>query len=127
MIAARAERLTVDRIAVEFRNKSWFAEKHLAATIAFEGEHNLIQVVVDEPQRFASSVPAAWEDTSPHTGHGPPAQAQSRDLGKEGHLYRGTLQLPLLGPRATGHLGKCQRPRLTSQRAARTLQQLLPR
>ena len=35
LIATRAERLKGDRIALECRNKSWFAEKHLAETIAF--------------------------------------------------------------------------------------------
>jgi uncharacterized protein YecE (DUF72 family) len=64
LIAACVERLPGDRIAVEFRNKSWFAEKHLAETIAFEREHGLIHVVVDEPQGFPSSVPAVWEATS---------------------------------------------------------------
>jgi len=65
LIADCVERLPGDRIAVEFRNKSWFAEKHLAETIAFEREHGLIHVVVDEPQGFPSSVPAVWEATSP--------------------------------------------------------------
>jgi uncharacterized protein YecE (DUF72 family) len=65
LIAACAARLPGDRIAVEFRNKSWFAENHLNETIAFEREHGLVHVVVDEPQGFPSSVPAAWEVTSP--------------------------------------------------------------
>jgi len=65
LIAACAERLPGDRIAVEFRNKSWFASRHLNETIAFEREHGLIHVVVDEPQGFSSSVPAEWETTSP--------------------------------------------------------------
>jgi uncharacterized protein YecE (DUF72 family) len=65
LIAECVEWLPGDRIAVEFRNKSWFAEKHLAETIAFEREHGLIHVVVDEPQGFPSSVPAVWEATSP--------------------------------------------------------------
>jgi uncharacterized protein YecE (DUF72 family) len=65
LIAACVERLPGDRIAVEFRNKSWFAERHADETIAFEREHGLIHVVVDEPQGFASSVPAVWEATSP--------------------------------------------------------------
>jgi uncharacterized protein YecE (DUF72 family) len=51
LIVACAEHLPRDRIAVELRNKSWFAEKHLAETIAFEREHGLIHVVVDEPPR----------------------------------------------------------------------------
>ena len=57
LISACAERLPGERIAVEFRNKSWFAEKHLAETIAFEREHGLIHVAVDEPQGFPSSIP----------------------------------------------------------------------
>jgi len=65
LIAACAERLPGDRIAVELRNKSWFAGKHLQETIAFEREHGLIHVAVDEPQGFPSSVPAVWEATSP--------------------------------------------------------------
>jgi uncharacterized protein YecE (DUF72 family) len=65
LIAACAERLPGDRIAVELRNQSWFAQQHLAETIAFEREFGLVHVVVDEPQGFASSVPAVWEATSP--------------------------------------------------------------
>ncbi len=64
LIAACAEQLPGYRIAVEFRNKSWFADKHLAETIAFEKERGLVHVVVDEPQGFPSSVPAVWEATS---------------------------------------------------------------
>lgn len=65
LIAACAEHLPGYRIAVEFRNKSWFADKHLAETIAFEQGHGLVHVVADEPQGFPSSVPAVWEVTSP--------------------------------------------------------------
>ena len=32
---------------------------------AFEREHSLAHVVVDEPQGFSSSIPAVWEVTSP--------------------------------------------------------------
>ncbi len=55
-----------DRIAVEFRNRSWFAEKHLEETLVFEREHGLLHVVVDESQGFPSSVPAVWECASPN-------------------------------------------------------------
>ncbi len=65
LIAACAEQLPGYRIAVEFRNTSWFADKHLAETLAFEKKHDLVHVVVDEPQGFPSSVPAVWEATSP--------------------------------------------------------------
>jgi uncharacterized protein YecE (DUF72 family) len=65
LIATCAAQLPGDCIAVEFRNKSWFSEKYLAQTLAFERAHGLVHVVVDEPQGFPSSVPAIWADTSP--------------------------------------------------------------
>jgi uncharacterized protein YecE (DUF72 family) len=52
-------------MAVEFRNKSWWTENNLDSTLAFERERGLVNVVVDGPQGFASSVPAVWEVTSP--------------------------------------------------------------
>jgi len=60
-----AERLPGLPIAVEFRNKSWFGERHRDEVLAFERENDLAHVVVDEPQGFASSIPAVWEVTSP--------------------------------------------------------------
>jgi uncharacterized protein YecE (DUF72 family) len=65
LIAACTERLPGNRIAVELRNKSWSSEKHLGETIAFEREHGLVHVVVDEPQGFPTSVPSVWEAISP--------------------------------------------------------------
>lgn len=53
------------RLAVEFRNKSWFGEKTRDTTLAFERDHNLAHVVVDEPQGFPSSIPQVWEVTCP--------------------------------------------------------------
>jgi uncharacterized protein YecE (DUF72 family) len=53
------------QLAVEFRNKSWFGEKTRDKVIAFERDHNLAHVVVDEPQRFPSSIPQVWEVTCP--------------------------------------------------------------
>jgi uncharacterized protein YecE (DUF72 family) len=53
------------RIAVEFRNKSWFGDKTRARTLAFERDHQLAHVIVDEPQGFASSIPQVWEVTCP--------------------------------------------------------------
>lgn len=64
LIAACAERLPGDRIAVEFRNRSWFEERHRAQTLAFERAHRLVHVVVDEPQGFPFSIPAVWEATA---------------------------------------------------------------
>lgn len=37
----------------------------LAEVLVFERENGLAHVVVDEPQGFASSIPAVWEVTSP--------------------------------------------------------------
>ncbi len=53
------------RLAVEFRNKSWFGEKTGVRALAFERERNLAHVVVDEPQGFPSSIPQVWEVTCP--------------------------------------------------------------
>jgi uncharacterized protein YecE (DUF72 family) len=52
-------------MAVEFRNKSWWTERTRDSTLAFERERGLVNVVVDGPQGFSSSVPAVWEVTSP--------------------------------------------------------------
>nr|WP_281374084.1 DUF72 domain-containing protein [Aromatoleum toluvorans] len=60
-----AERLRGFQLAVEFRNRTWFEGDRAAQVMAFEREHRLAHVVVDEPQGFASSVPALWEVTCP--------------------------------------------------------------
>lgn len=60
-----AQMLEGFRLAVEFRNASWFGERTRAQTLAFEREHGLVHVVVDEPQGFAASVPQVWEVTNP--------------------------------------------------------------
>ena len=52
-------------MAVEFRNISWWTERNRDSTLDFEREHCLVNVVVDGPQGFSSSVPAVWEATSP--------------------------------------------------------------
>jgi len=52
-------------MAVEFRNSSWWTEKNRTSTLAFERERQLVNVIVDGPQGFGSSVPAVWEVTSP--------------------------------------------------------------
>lgn len=52
-------------MAVEFRNRSWFDPAHAPSTLAFEREHQLVNVVVDEPQGSANSIPSVWEVTNP--------------------------------------------------------------
>jgi uncharacterized protein YecE (DUF72 family) len=53
------------QLAVQCRNRTWLAPGRSAEVLAFEREHGLAHVVVDEPQGFASSVPALWEVTCP--------------------------------------------------------------
>jgi uncharacterized protein YecE (DUF72 family) len=57
--------LDAHRLAIEFRNKSWFEGKHAAATLAFERERNLVNAIVDEPQDMPNTIPSVWEVTNP--------------------------------------------------------------
>jgi uncharacterized protein YecE (DUF72 family) len=52
-------------MAVEFRNASWWTRHNRDSTLAFERERGVVNVVVDGPQGFGTSVPAVWEVTSP--------------------------------------------------------------
>jgi uncharacterized protein YecE (DUF72 family) len=60
-----ARRMEGDLVAIEFRNRTWFDERHREPTLQFERGHGLVHVVTDGPQGFASSVPAVWEVTQP--------------------------------------------------------------
>jgi uncharacterized protein YecE (DUF72 family) len=60
-----AQHLAGHKIAVEFRNRTWFEEKHRPDVLTFVREHDLVHVVVDEPQGFSGRIPAVWEVTSP--------------------------------------------------------------
>jgi uncharacterized protein YecE (DUF72 family) len=64
-IEACQRELPDDTLAVEFRNQSWFTATHVARTLRFERERNLVNVIVDGPQGFANSVPPVWEVTNP--------------------------------------------------------------
>ena len=53
-------------VAVEFRNKTWFdTQRHSARTLAFERDNGFVNVVVDEPQGIANTIPSVWEVTNP--------------------------------------------------------------
>jgi len=52
-------------LAAEFRHKSWFSEKARESTLAMERERRFVNVVVDEPNTTANSIPAVWEVTNP--------------------------------------------------------------
>lgn len=53
------------RLAVEFRNKSWFEGSHREKTLDCERERGLVNVIVDEPNTTANSIPPVWEVTVP--------------------------------------------------------------
>jgi len=63
-VAHCADAMSGYTMAVEFRNKSWFDEKHVASTLAFERERGLVNVIVDEPQGTGNSIPSVWEVTN---------------------------------------------------------------
>ena len=54
------------RVAIEFRNRTWFdSDRHAARTLAFERENGFVNVVVDEPHGIVNTIPAVWEVTDP--------------------------------------------------------------
>jgi uncharacterized protein YecE (DUF72 family) len=52
-------------LAAEFRHQSWFSDKAKDSTLAMERERGLVNVVVDEPNISANSIPSVWEVTTP--------------------------------------------------------------
>jgi len=53
-------------VAVEFRNPTWFnSERHMARTLDFERQNDFVNVVVDEPQEIANTIPSVWQVTNP--------------------------------------------------------------
>jgi len=64
-IVEAAERLAPLRVAVEFRNATWFNEKNLERTLRFLTDRAIPLVMVDEPQGLKSSVPPIVATTSP--------------------------------------------------------------
>ena len=59
------ERMPGHRLAVEFRNKSWFEGDHLERTLDFERELGVVHTIVDAPQGFSNVVPCVWAVTNP--------------------------------------------------------------
>jgi uncharacterized protein YecE (DUF72 family) len=53
------------RVAVEFRNQSWFNEKNAERTLRFLSDEHVALVMVDGPQGFKSSVPPVVAVTAP--------------------------------------------------------------
>ena len=53
-------------VAVEFRNTTWFnSERHATRTLDFERQNGFVNVVVDEPQEIANTIPSVWQVTNP--------------------------------------------------------------
>ncbi|QYD72270.1 DUF72 domain-containing protein [Paraburkholderia edwinii] len=63
-VAHCAQRMAPYLTAFEFRNASWFDDRHRASTLAFEREHGLVHVVMDAPD-VATRAHTVWEATSP--------------------------------------------------------------
>ena len=59
------DRLAPLRVAVEFRNATWFNEKNVERTLRFLHDHELPLVMIDGPQGLKSSVPPIVATTSP--------------------------------------------------------------
>lgn len=111
------ERMRGFTLAVEFRNATWFYERTRERTFAFEREHGIVHVVVDEPQGFSSSIPAVWEVTHPDVAvvrlHGRNRETwEKRGLSaasdRFNYLYREAELSELAGPikALTGRAGK---------------------
>ena len=77
-----AARLPDYRVAVEFRHKSWLAERNAEETLGFLEERRLPYVCVDMPQGFDSSVPpvaaATADDLAMVRFHGRNVEAWSK-------------------------------------------------
>jgi uncharacterized protein YecE (DUF72 family) len=59
-------RLPQHTLSIEFRHRSWWdGPERIESTLSFLREHRLVHTVVDGPQGFDNSVPAAWEVTHP--------------------------------------------------------------
>jgi uncharacterized protein YecE (DUF72 family) len=52
-------------LAAEFRHKSWFSEGARERTLSLIRARGFVNVVVDEPNVAANSIPSVWEVTNP--------------------------------------------------------------
>ena len=86
------QRLAPLRIAVEFRNAHWFAEKVGARTVEWCTEHEIPLVMVDAPQGTPHSVPRRVTVTAPSLAilrlHGRKADTWARRSTSVGEKYR---------------------------------------
>ena len=59
------QRMEGHRLAVEFRNASWFGERQAADTLAWLRELQVVHTIVDEPQGVGNYAQGVWEITHP--------------------------------------------------------------
>jgi len=57
------DRMAGYRLAVEFRNRTWFDGKQDADTLTFERDLGVAHVIVDEPQVGSKCIPQVWAAT----------------------------------------------------------------
>ena len=129
-------------VAIEFRNKTWFdGERHTARTLAFERDNAFVNVVVDEPQGIANTIPSVWEVTNPQLAvvrlhgrnhatwntKGLKASSQRFDYDySDGELSALARDIEALAPRAqTTHVLFNNNYQDQGQRGARTLTSML--
>ncbi|HEX6498911.1 MAG TPA: DUF72 domain-containing protein [Micromonosporaceae bacterium] len=100
-----AKRCSPLRVAMEFRNESWFAGDNQRETLDFLSRHELPLVCVDMPQGYRSSVPpvlAATADLAVVRFHGHSNKWTSHDIYERfGYLYSED-ELAEWAPKLTG-------------------------
>jgi uncharacterized protein YecE (DUF72 family) len=60
-----ADRVQPYLTAFEFRNKSWFDDKHRESILQFERERGIVHVIMDAPEGVSARADTVWEVTSP--------------------------------------------------------------
>jgi uncharacterized protein YecE (DUF72 family) len=59
------QRMAGHLVAIEFRNATWFGERHVAETLAWLREMQVVHTIVDEPQGVGNFAQGIWEVTHP--------------------------------------------------------------
>jgi uncharacterized protein YecE (DUF72 family) len=83
-IVGCAQRAAPDRVAIEFRNRTWMTPGNQAETLGFLAAHQLPYVCVDMPQGHRDSIPPVLAATAPDLAvvrlHGHSDKWDSRDI-----------------------------------------------
>jgi uncharacterized protein YecE (DUF72 family) len=94
-IVACAQRAAPDRVAIEFRNRTWMTPGNQDETLGFLAAHQLPYVGVDMPQGHRDSIPPVLAATAPGLAvvrmHGHSDKWDSKDIHQRfGYRYTGT-------------------------------------